>query len=106
MTRQYGTYKGGKLIRRKTMKKKCCDATYIGLNIWFKHAFENLGWMVLAKSHGHMDKVVVYKNSLNHLKDAIEQRIHFMKDKDKKEDLGILHRDVIVLIEHVNKDFP
>ena len=101
-----GSSKGGKNMRRKTMKKKCCDATYIGINKWFKHVFEHLGWMVLAKSRGHMDKVMVYKESVNRLKDAIEERMHFMKDADKKQDLQILHRDVMILMEHINKDFP
>lgn len=102
---------GGKRMRRRTMKHKinhseCCEATYHGLHEWFKHMFEHLGWMLLARKRGHMEKVEVYKQSLMRLKADLEQRIKFMKDTDRKQDLRILHSDLMVLIEHTNKDFP
>jgi len=103
---------GGKLkrrtIKRRTVKKKseCCDATYHGLHKWFQHVFEHLGWMLLAKKRGHMEKVQVYKQSLMHLKNDLEQRIKYMKDTDRKQDLKTMHSDLLVLIEHTNKDFP
>ena len=100
-TRKYGGRKNNKTVKKQN---KCCEATYHSLHHWFKHMYEHLGWMVLAKSHGHMDKVIAYKSALMRLKMAMEERMKYMKDKDRKMDLGILHRDLLVLIDHAHKD--
>jgi hypothetical protein len=103
---------GGNLKRRRRTVKRgnnrgeCCEATYHGLHVWFKHMFEHLGWMLLAKKRGHMDKVQVYKQSLLRLKTDLEQRMKYMRDADRKQDLKIMLSDLAVLIEHTNKDFP
>jgi len=83
----------------------CCDATFHGLHEWHKHMFEQLGWMILAKSHGFTDKIAVYKSSLIRLKHSLEEKIKSTKEKDRKDDLHILHKNVCILIEHVEKDF-
>jgi hypothetical protein len=93
-------------IKNRSMKKQCCEATYSGLQKWFVHMFEHLGWMLLARQRGRMDKIITYKNSLERLKIDIEERMRYMKDTDKKQDLAIMYRDLIVLIDHVKKDFP
>ena len=67
--------------------------------------FEELGWMILAKHHGFYDKINVYKNSIDRLKLAIEQKMKSVHEKDRKDDLAILHENVLILIDHVNKDF-
>jgi predicted ATP-binding protein involved in virulence len=102
---------------RKTMKKhhdmphhmhiigECCDATFHGIHHWYKHMFEELGWMILAKSRGMTDKVTTYLSSIRRLKTAIEQKIKHVKDSDKKEDLKIMHHNVCILMEHAEKDF-
>jgi len=64
--------------------------------------FEKLGWMILAKQHGMTDKIISYRMSL---KSSIEHKYAHMRDKDRKEDLGILLKNVHVLMEHVEKDF-
>ena len=83
-------------------------ATMEGLHHWFKHKFEELGWMVLAKNRSSTDpacreKVKAYKLSLvslkNHLKDKIE-KIH---EQDRKDDLLILHSHVCELIDFTTK---
>jgi hypothetical protein len=97
---------------RKMMKPveyhhgECCDATFHGLHIWSKTMFEQLGWMVLAKEHGMVDKLSTYKNSIMRLKMAIEKKMKSMKDADKKEDLMIMHDNVCCLEKHVMSDFP
>ena len=83
----------------------CIDASYLGLHHWFKHLHEELGWMVLAQSYGMMDKIAVYKSSVKRFKCAIEHRIKNMRDFDKKEDLRIMHHNICVLLDHVEKDF-
>jgi hypothetical protein len=99
--------------KNRTIKNKpmhgfmgdCCAATFHGLHEWHTHMFEQLGWMILAKSHGAMDKIAVYKAGLARLKHALEQKIKETREKDRKDDLHILHHNVTTLIEHVEKDF-
>ena len=81
------------------------SSTFHGLHHWHKHAFEHLGWMVLAKSHGCMEKVHAYQSSLQHLKHALECRIRTIHDVDRKCDLKTLHCDICCLIDHAHKDF-
>ena len=83
----------------------CVDATFHGLGHWKKHMFEELGWMILAKSYGMMDKVSTYKVSVKRLKCALETKIKTIKDSDKREDLKIMHYNVCILIDHIEKDF-
>jgi hypothetical protein len=85
---------------------ECCDATFHGLHHWNKAMFEQLGWMILAKEHGMMDKISTYKNSIKRLKMAIEKKMKHMKDSDKKEDLMIMYHNVCCLEKHVDADFP
>lgn len=94
--------------KNKTMKIKSCkyEATFDGLNDWHRRMFEILGWMVLAnKKKGMKDKIVSYKKSLNRLKEALECKIKNEVDIDNKNDLIILLNNVIILIDHVKKDF-
>lgn len=84
---------------------ECIDSTYHGLHHWFKHLNEHLGWMVLAKNYGMMDKIAVYKTSLQRFKCALENKIKHTRDFDKKEDLRIMHHNITILIEHAHKDF-
>jgi hypothetical protein len=79
-------------------------ATFHGLHHWHKAMFEELGWMILAKKYGYMDKVYAYKNSVARLKEALEKRMASMKDTDRKKDLSILHQNVMTLMEHAEKD--
>lgn len=81
------------------------DATFHGIELWYKHKFENLGWMLLAKRDGYTDKVMAYKNSTLRLRDTIDRKIKKIHDKDKKADLIIMKNNVELLIEHSDKDF-
>lgn len=102
--------KNNSMKMRRTMKNKkygdseCSYATFHGLHGWFKHLFEELGWMILAKSYGMTDKIMVYKHSLKRFKCAVEKKLHIIKDTDKKEDLRIMHHNITVLISHAEKD--
>ena len=93
----------------KTMKKmdKCYNpATIHGFHRWYIAMFEKLGWMVLAKSKGHMnDKIVSYKLSLTRLEEKIRCKINTTYDMDKQIDLKLMLQDVRILIDHVDKDF-
>ena len=98
--------------KTKTMKMsikekyaECPDATYHGLHHWFKHLHEELGWMVLAKDYGMMDKIATYKHSIQRLECALRAKMANLKDADKKEDIKIMHHNILILWEHVQKDF-
>ena len=99
-TRRAGAKKQGTMRSHR----KCCETTFQGLHEWTHEKFEKLGWMILAKKKGHMDKVNEYLNSLNRLKQAIEEKHMDMRDKDKKDDLEIMLYNVNVLCEHAEKD--
>ena len=84
----------------------CCDATFRGLQEWYKAKFEKLGWMILAKERGMNDKVMEYQNSIKRLEKSIEHKLQYhTKDSDRKDDLKIMLENVAVLKQHVDKDF-
>jgi len=89
----------------KHYRGKYSEETIQGNNKPYEKMFEELGWMVLAKHKGFNDKVQTYKNSLQRLKTAIEQKMHKVHESDRKMDLQILHKNVMVLIDHAKKDF-
>ena len=82
------------------------ERTFHALVKWYEHMFEKLGWMVLASQHGHHEKIKHYIYKLRCLKGAIEQKLKAVKNVDKKADLKIMHRNLCVLMKHVEKDFP
>lgn len=91
--------------RKNQKEMKGNDVTFHGIELWYKHKFEHLGWMLLAKRDGYSDKVMAYKNSTLRLRNAIEVKIKKIHDKDKKADLVIMKNNVEHLIQHINKDF-
>lgn len=84
---------------------KCCKATMHGLNEWYEKMFEELGWMVLAKSRGMNDKTTTYMNSLKRLKMALEYKKKHVTESDRKNDIDIMKDNLEILIAHVQKDF-
>jgi hypothetical protein len=74
------------------------------INYWFKHVFEKLDWMVLAMKQGDNNKVIVYLESIVHLKDNIVLKISETQNVDTKQDLEIMRGDVETLIKFVNKN--
>jgi hypothetical protein len=79
--------------------------SYHGLHEWYKSMFEKLGWMVLAERDGREHKIMQYKEGVQHLREAIAEKIGETVDIDKKNDLKILHYNVLCLIEHIAKYF-
>lgn len=91
---------------RKTSKNMLFqhEATMYDIQHWFKHLFEKLGWMILAKHYGYRYKISAYKESLKHLKKTIENKMATIQEKDRLEDLKILHHRLCILMDHVQKD--
>jgi hypothetical protein len=89
----------------KTMKMYQNHATMHDIQHWHKHMFEKLGWMILSKHYGYGHKITAYKEGLKHLKKTIENKMATIQEQDRLEDLKILHHNLCVLMEHVDKDF-
>jgi hypothetical protein len=66
------------------------QCTMNGLNHWFEAKFEKLGWMALAKEHGHDLIVRSYLQSISHLKECLKDKINAVHDVDRKDDLKIM----------------
>ena len=81
-------------------KHKC---TMQGLQKWFEMKFEKLGWMALAKAHGHDLLVRSYLQSIDHLSDCISYKIKTVQDPDRKEDLNIMCDHVDTLCKAADK---
>lgn len=100
--------KGGNHTRknRKSFHDSAdCGITMHGLHNWYKSMFEKLGWMILAKHKKYNSKIIGYKSSLKILKSELENKLEHVESHDDIIDLKIMHHDICVLIEHVNKDF-
>lgn len=89
---------------RKTRKCKN-DATFVWLNMWYKNEFEKLGWIILAKNKGDHVKVEAYKNSVKRLYYQLDCKIKDTKDRDRKQDLMIMLKDVKCLLAHIHTNF-
>ena len=95
-------------MSKKTVSTKMnqfCEMTFCALSSWYRTEFEKLGWMILAHNKGMNEKIQCYKISLKTLLDSLELKIKDVKDIDKKNDLELMHHNVKILINHVNKDF-
>jgi hypothetical protein len=79
--------------------------TYHGLHEWSTAMFEKLGWMVLAKEHGHKEKIPHYKHGIQHFLVAVDELIATTVDEDRKRDLGVLKTNMLVLQKKVNTMF-
>jgi len=91
-------------MRNKNERLDIHETTFHALIEWYNQKFEKLGWMLLAKKKGYMDKVHAYLNSINRLEKAIEYKMQHIHDKDKADDLEILLENIKVLKHHANKD--
>jgi hypothetical protein len=81
------------------------ETTYHGLDKWYRHLFEKLGWVMLAKEEGHTYRISPYKKSISHLKKSLQEKISITQDVDRKQDLEIILHKISILEKHVNKDF-
>jgi len=88
-----------------TKMNQCCEMTFCALSSWYRTEFEKLGWMILAHNKGMNEKVQCYQMSLKTLLESIELKIKDVKDSDKKHDLELMHHNLKILINHVQKDF-
>ena len=70
--------------------------------MWSKQMFETFGWMLLAKRDKRALKLEAYKESIQHLINALEERLKSTKCHDKKHDLGVLLKNAKTLQKKSN----
>jgi hypothetical protein len=78
------------------------QCTMHGLQHWFEAKFEKLGWMAIAKEHGHDLCVRSYLQSISHLKECIKDKWNSIHDSDRKDDLKIMldHTQTLMTAAH------
>ena len=81
------------------------NATYHGLHDWHKHVFEHLGWMILAKNRKYDTKIKAYTESIQHLQNALKEKIDITQDRDRVVDLQDLIYNVEILKNYTDKIF-
>lgn len=79
--------------------------TYHGLEKWFTHLFEKLGWMILAVHNNHILKAEAYISSIHMLKEALQERIALTTDEDRLIDLENLLININILQKFVQRHF-
>ena len=80
--------------------------TFCGLEAWFKHTFEQYGWMILAsQKNGHQDKIPMYIHSLVNLMNALKEKMEQTQDADRQLDLKIMWKETKVLHNVATEQF-
>ena len=73
------------------------EATNCGIGRWVQYKYEKLGWMCLAKAHGHELKVRSYLDGLQRLKASIDWKLKHVHEADRKDDLKVHLEDACTL---------
>jgi hypothetical protein len=69
--------------------------TLHGFECWYKHIFEKVGWIILAKKNGNTARVANYVQMLDHfLEDA---NLRQFKNPDSVDDMKIMKDNVTIL---------
>src|SRR5579883_3107468 len=96
------------LVRMSTTKKRTSlpqlANTFDGIEHWFEHTFEHLGWMVLAAGKGQHKKVELYKESIERLLETIHHVSQEYRDHDRLHDLNVLRINTEYLLDFVNSN--
>ena len=78
--------------------------TIHGLDKWYNHCFEKLGWMILNKSN--ILKINSYAQSVRDLHASISLKHSTIQNLDVKEDLRIMKMNVSELLATIELIFP
>ena len=75
------------------------------LNDWTKSIFDNFGKIVLLKHYNNYDKINLYRDNIQDLKDCLQMKIKKVKNTDIKEDLKDLLYRVKILDKYLDTNF-
>lgn len=79
------------------------ESTYHGLMKWYSAEIEKFGWMIIfaqsSENYKYINnKLSLYLESLNELKDSIKNKVDQVTEEDRKKDLLIIHNKLINFI--------
>lgn len=77
--------------------------TLHSLHDWHRGLFEKLGWMLLAKHHGHSPKIQAYLYSVEQMLVVIADKAKLTESRDKVNDLMTMDANVRLLQGHAIK---
>lgn len=75
------------------------------LNDWTKSIFDNFGKIVILKHYNNYDKINLYRDNIQDLKDCLDMKIKKVKNADIKDDLKDLLYRVKVLDKYLDTNF-
>lgn len=75
------------------------------LNDWTKSIFDNFGKIVILKHYNNYDKINLYRDNIQDLKDCLDMKIKKLKNNDIKDDLKDLLYRVKVLDKYLDTNF-
>lgn len=75
------------------------------LNDWTKSIFDNFGKIVILKHYNNYDKINLYRDNIQDLKDCLDMKIKKVKNTDIKDDLKDLLYRVKVLDKYLDTNF-
>src|SRR4029079_3110502 len=81
------------------------EITLKGLCKWYDQMFEKFGHVIVAREQGNQEKYVEFKKHLAKLATAIKEKLPSVNYIDKKNDLMIMHKNVMTLLGHMDKEF-
>ena len=86
------------------------NMTFHGLHCFFKHLFQNLGWMILIKEeHPNeqytIDKINTYIGSIKKLHRALKNQDRLqIRTSSEMYDIEVMTKKVEILLSHAMKD--
>ena len=79
------------------------NVTFHGLKKWSAALFEKYGWMLIAKRDKYQYKISSYKQCIQHIINAIEERVKFTSCPERLLDLHIMLKNVKTLHSNAQK---
>jgi hypothetical protein len=76
--------------------------TFIDLHKWYSKELKSLGWLVLARSHGHHEKVWAYRKSIEHLLAVIETKAREAGFQGTVSELKIMNDNLKYILAFVD----
>jgi len=76
--------------------------TFIDLHNWYCKELKNLGWLVLARSHGNHEKVWAYRKTLEHLLAVIEMKSKEVSFNGPMGELKIMSNNIKYILAFVD----
>lgn len=78
------------------------EITFEGIHSWYRNLFKRSGWLILAIRDNYTDKIDSFIEEAEHLLQAAKQKEKLVLEKDRKDDLKIIQKNIKTLIQHIS----